>query len=59
MWNHMMFGPKPFTLDGAGKLQLQLAPVISSWMWKEDGTVNCNFLGSVNMTYLTLTLTLT
>ena len=24
MWNHMMFGPKPFTLDGAGKLQLGL-----------------------------------
>jgi len=52
MWNHMMFGPKPFTLDGAGKLQLALAPVISSWMWREDGTINCNFLGSVNMTYV-------
>ena len=52
MWNHMMFGPKPFTTNGAGKLQLALAPVISSWMWKEDGTITCNFLGSIDLTYV-------
>jgi hypothetical protein len=51
IWNHMMAGPTPFTLDAGGKLQLSLAPVIASWLWKEDGTVAFTFLGAVEVTY--------
>ena len=36
----MMAGPSPFTLDASGKLQLALAPVVASWMWKADGTLD-------------------
>merc|ERR1712087_819934 len=52
MWNHMMVGEAPFTLDGDGKLQLSLAPVIASWMWREDGTLVFKFLGSMQVTYV-------
>jgi hypothetical protein len=51
MWNHMMVGPTPFSLDGGGKLQLSLAPVIANWMWKDDGSLRFKFLGAVDVTY--------
>merc|ERR1719172_559672 len=37
MWNVMMVGATPFSLDAAGKLQLALQRVISTWMWRADG----------------------
>jgi len=52
MWNHMMVGATPFTLDASAKLQLSLSPVISSWLWKKDGTVTFRFLGAVEVTYV-------
>jgi hypothetical protein len=52
MWNHMMVGPTPFTTDAKGALQLSLAPVIASWMWREDGTLLTKFLGSIQLTYV-------
>merc|ERR1712228_404235 len=52
MWNHMMVGETPFTLDDEGKLQLSLAPVIASWMWREDGTLTFKFLGSMQVIYV-------
>jgi hypothetical protein len=52
MWNHMMVGPTPFTTDAKGALQISLAPVIASWMWREDGTLLTKFLGSIQLTYV-------
>ena len=52
MWNHMMVGPAPFGLDKGGKLQLALAPIIASWMWKADGTLKFKFLGAIDVTYV-------
>jgi hypothetical protein len=52
MWNHMTQGPTPFTLDSDGNLQLSLAPVISSWLWRADGTLIFKFLGSMEVTYV-------
>ena len=52
MWNHMMVGPAPFTLDDAGKLQLALQPVIADWMWRSDGTLLFKFLGAIQVTYV-------
>mmetsp|Transcript_739 Transcript_739/g.1564 ORF Transcript_739/g.1564 Transcript_739/m.1564 type:complete len:927 (-) Transcript_739:373-3153(-) len=52
MWNHMMMGEAPFTLDHGGKLQLELKPVISEWMWKEDSTLSFKFLGSIDVVYV-------
>jgi hypothetical protein len=52
MWNHMMTGATPFTLDKDGSLQLTLSPVIPSWMWREDGTVTFSFLGDIEVTYI-------
>mmetsp|Transcript_56284 Transcript_56284/g.93077 ORF Transcript_56284/g.93077 Transcript_56284/m.93077 type:complete len:1196 (-) Transcript_56284:326-3913(-) len=52
MWNHMMVGAKPFTVDSSGRLQVSLAPVISSWMWRKDGTLTFKFLGSIEVTYI-------
>jgi hypothetical protein len=51
MWNHMMFGPTPFTTSEAGALQLALRPVIAQWMWRADGTLETKFLGTVDLTY--------
>uniref|UniRef100_A0A7S0PZ02 Cellobiose phosphorylase n=1 Tax=Coccolithus braarudii TaxID=221442 RepID=A0A7S0PZ02_9EUKA len=52
MWNHMMAGPSPFTLAADGTLQLSLQPVISTWMWREDGMLTFSFLGAVQVTYV-------
>jgi len=52
MWNHMMLGAAPFSLDSEGKLQLALEPVIASWMWQKDGTLLFKFLGAVEVTYV-------
>ena len=52
MWNHMMLGAAPFSLDADGKLQLQFAPVISSEWWRDDGTLSFRFLGGVDVTYV-------
>ena len=52
MWNHMMVGPAPFSLDKSGKLQLALKPVIAKWMWRDDGTLLFKFLGKVAVTYV-------
>ena len=52
MWNHMMVGATPFSLAADGSLQLALQPVISSWMWKADGTLLFKFLGAVDVTYV-------
>lgn len=52
MWNHMMVGEAPFSLYANGKLQLALKPVISSWMWRDDGTLVFKFLGSIEVTYV-------
>lgn len=51
MWNHMMFGAAPFVLDADEKLRLALTPVISSWLWKADGTLTFTFLGAIEVTY--------
>merc|ERR1712196_578765 len=51
MWNVMMVGETPFTLDESGALQLALRPVITSWMWSDDGKVSFTFLGSIAVTY--------
>ena len=52
MWNHMMAGETPFTLDAHGTLQLSLAPIIPSWFWREDGTLVFKFLGAIDVTYV-------
>ncbi|KAL3927844.1 MAG: hypothetical protein SGPRY_002646 [Prymnesium sp.] len=52
MWNHMMVGPTPFSLSADKKLQVSLAPVIADWMWRDDGTLNFKFLGSIDVTYV-------
>ena len=52
MWNHMMVGAAPFTLDEHGALQLSLAPVIASWLWRDDGTLLFKFLGAIDVTYV-------
>jgi len=51
MWNIMMAGQTPFSLDDEGALQLTLKPVIASWMWSDEGTVSFTFLGSTTVTY--------
>ena len=48
----MMVGPSPFTLDAKGELQLELAPVIAPWMWRDDGTLMFKFLGKIDVTYV-------
>lgn len=53
MWNFMMVGVAPFTLDAnTRELQLAFAPAIASWMWKADGTLSFKFLGAVDVTYV-------
>jgi len=52
MWNMMMFGETPFSVDKDGALQLTLMPAVASWMWREDGTITFKFLGAVDVTYV-------
>jgi len=53
MWNHMMVGATPFSLDpSTKKLQLSLSPAIASWLWRSDGTLVFKFLGAVQVTYV-------
>ena len=35
-----------------GALQLSLAPVIASWLWRDDGTLLFKFLGAIDVTYV-------
>ena len=50
MWNHMMVGATPFSLDPSTKrLQLSLSPAIASWLWRADGTLVFKFLGAVQV----------
>jgi len=52
MYNYMMSGPKPFSLDDDGNLQLTLAPVLPSWLFdEEENTISFTFLGAVSVTY--------
>ncbi|KAL1526064.1 hypothetical protein AB1Y20_020885 [Prymnesium parvum] len=52
MWNHMMAGAAPFSLNADGKLQLALRPIVADWMWRDDGTINFKFLGNIDVTYV-------
>lgn len=53
MWNHMMVGATPFSIAPKTKeLQLTLSPAISSWLWREDGTLTFKFLGTIEVTYV-------
>ena len=53
MWNHMMVGASPFSVDAdSKKLQLALEPAIASWMWRADGTLQFTFLGAIDVTYV-------
>lgn len=52
MWNHMMVGEAPFSVNSDGKLQLALQPVIVDWMWHDDGTLTFKFLGAIEVTYV-------
>ena len=53
MWNHMTAGAAPFSVEPSSKaLQLALAPVIASWLWRKDGTLVFKFLGAITVTYI-------
>lgn len=53
MWNHMMVGASPFSLDSHSKaLQLSLQPIIANWLWRDDGTLTFKFLGAIDVTYV-------
>ena len=51
MWSIMMAGHKPFSVDSKGILTLTLEPILSSWLFTEDGIVSFTFLGDVLVTY--------
>ena len=51
MWIIMMTGKKIFSLDAAGKLCFQLAPILPAWLFKK-GELSFKLLGSINVTYL-------
>ncbi len=46
----MMIGSQPFTVEG-GQLRLTLAPALPSWLFDDDGTVTCTFLGTTTIVY--------
>ena len=51
MWNIMMAGHEPFKVDSAGNLILTLQPILSSWLFTEEGIVSFTFLGHVVVNY--------
>lgn len=51
MLNHLMFGPQPFRFD-ADTLTLSFAPALVDWLFDEQGTIECTFLGTVRVTYV-------
>jgi len=36
MWKHMFIGAKPFYLNESGDIEMQLAPVLPSWLFSDD-----------------------
>ena len=50
MWQIMLFGRKPFRLEG-GKLCLELTPFIPDYLMPGDGTVEAMFLGHIPVVY--------
>jgi hypothetical protein len=50
MWRTMMAGEQPFT-DKEGQLCLAFKPVLPGWLFCEDNTVTCKFLGKTTLIY--------
>ena len=50
IWSYMMFGKKPFVMDGT-ELKLDLHPTLHKDFFK-DGKVSFTFLGSIPVTYI-------
>ena len=51
MWQIMMMGKTPFTLDQTGQLQLHFSPALPGWLHNDDGSASFTFLGAVLVTY--------
>ena len=50
MWQLMMFGPAPFTLED-GRLALRFQPMLPARLIPEDGVVEATFLGQCTVRY--------
>ena len=50
MWRHMMSGRKPFFVQN-GQLCLTFKPILPGWLFGEEDTLACKFLGKTMLIY--------
>jgi hypothetical protein len=50
LWVRMTAGSQPFRMNG-DSLVLDLRPALPGWLFTEDGTFSCRFLGTCDITY--------
>jgi hypothetical protein len=50
MWRQMMAGARPFFVQD-NQLCLALKPILPGWLFNDDNTVSCKFLGSTTVIY--------
>ena len=50
MWRIMMVGEHPFSVK-EGQLRLALKPILPGWLFSDDNTVSCKFLGKTTLIY--------
>ena len=50
MWNLMMMGHSPFTVQPDGELTVTLAPLLPAWMFNQAGQLSFKMLGFSTVT---------